>query len=103
MPERLASLLLIAVLSLGLPLAAFELYPRDNHVVHDGAGVLSTASEKRITGWIKTLKEKTGAELKVATWGDMDGRDLFTASQEQGTAWQLGQAGVSNGVIVAMT
>ncbi len=83
----------------GICYAAIDL-PQPAGWVNDFAGVITPEEEASISSVIKTLEEKTGAEIAVVTLGTTHPRDEVTYARELFDLWQPGKEGKDNGVLV---
>ena len=97
---RIARLLLAAAIALyALPVFALD-YPSLTGRVVDQAGVMSAQSVSDITAKSKSLEEKSGTQLAVATVSSLQGSDIETYANELFRYWKLGQANKNNGVLL---
>jgi uncharacterized protein len=97
---RIARLLLAAAIVLyALPVFALD-YPSLTGRVVDQAGVMSAQSVSDITAKSKSLEEKSGSQLAVATVSSLQGGDIETYANELFRYWRLGQANKNNGVLL---
>jgi uncharacterized protein len=97
---------ILVLLLVFAPLAANAAYgelPKPRGFVNDFAGVLTPEQASSMEEYLRSLKERTTAEIAVVTVPDMDGyagpeeyaNDLFTA-------WKIGKKGQDNGVLVLL-
>ena len=76
--------------------------PPSRDYITDTAHVLTPDAIRAIDGWLQELQEKTGAQVKVLTVRTTGGEDFFTFVERQFEHWKLGQAGKSNGALIAL-
>ena len=80
---------------------AFALdFPSLTGRVVDQARVMSAQSRSDITAKSKSLEEKSGTQLVVATVSSLQGGDIETYANELFRSWKLGQADKNNGVLL---
>jgi len=101
-----ASGALLAVLllgSLGIPgQASARTWPKPQGYVSDFAGVLDAASRDSIEALAAELREKTGAELAVATTPDLGDDDIDAAAVDLFKAWGVGSKSKDEGVLILL-
>jgi len=96
---RIASLALLAVLALAAPAAA-QTFPALTGRVVDDADMLSAATRGILTRELAELEEKTSRQLVVVTVKSLQGRSIEDFGVRLGRAWQIGQKGKNNGVLL---
>lgn len=97
------AVLTAAALLLSSTIAVAELnIPPSGEYVVDTAGAIDPAARQQITGWLKELEQKTGAQAKVLTIRSTDGEDIFSFTERQFERWQLGQRGKDDGVLIVL-
>ncbi|MFZ5433594.1 MAG: TPM domain-containing protein [Calditrichota bacterium] len=100
-PIRWALLLLLAVFALSASLWAKDRdFPPPVGYVNDFADVIPQAQEQRITAICKELDDKTGAEIGVATFPDLGGDEIDGFTNKLFEAWNPGQKGINNGILI---
>jgi len=67
--------------------------PAPRGYVSDFAGVLDPAAVSRMTAVIADLKAKTGGEIAVVTWPDLQGQEASDVALRIGRAWGVGSKG----------
>jgi uncharacterized protein len=67
--------------------------PAPQGYVSDFAGVLDPAAVTHMTAVIEDLKAKTGGEIAVVTWPDLQGREASDLALQIGRAWGVGNKG----------
>jgi uncharacterized protein len=68
--------------------------------VVDLAGILDTATQKRLNGYLQELEQKTTAQLVVLTLKSLEGQSIEDVSINIAhDKWKLGQKGKDNGVL----
>lgn len=83
----LALVLCLAV----MPAQAAPRYPEQSDVISDTASVLSRETVDALNSFNKTLREKTGARLNVATVHFLDGEDIKTYTDTLFGRWGLSE------------
>jgi uncharacterized protein len=78
---------------------AFD-FPALTGRVVDQAGVMSAQSKSDIEAKAKTLEDKSGIQLVVATVKSLEGSDIDTYGYQLGRFWKLGEAKKNNGVLL---
>jgi uncharacterized protein len=78
---------------------AFTFPPLTGRVV-DQAGVMSAQGKAEVTAKLKSLEDKSGIQLVVATVKSLQGADIETYANELFRYWKLGQAQKNNGVLL---
>ena len=78
---------------------AFD-FPALTGRVVDQAGVMSAESKSDIEAKAKTLEDKSGIQLVVATVKSLQGGDVETYANELFRFWKLGEAKKNNGVLL---
>jgi len=73
--------------------------PKPQGYVSDFAGILDAATKTRLTGVIRELKEKTGAEIAVVTVRSTEPEPAFDYAMAIAEQWKPGAAGKDNGVV----
>src|SRR6202000_155276 len=78
---------------------ALDFPPLTGRVV-DQANVMNAESKSDIEAKLKTLEDKSGIQLVVATVKSLQGGDIETYANELFRFWKLGQAQKNNGVLL---
>ena len=78
---------------------AFD-FPALSGRVVDQAGVMSAASKSDIEAKSKTLEDKSGIQLVVATVKSLQGSDIESYANQLFRFWKLGEAKKNNGVLL---
>jgi len=94
---RVWALLLVIVL-FAIPLVALEV-PYLGGRVNDLAALIPDPVETRIEQQLAGLEERTGAQLVVLTLPSLEGESLEEYSHRVAETWQLGRAGVDDGIL----
>jgi uncharacterized protein len=89
-----AALCLVASLAFALD------FPALSGRVVDQAGVMTAASKSDIEAKSKTLEDKSGIQLVVATVKSLQGNDIETYANQLFRFWKLGEAKKNNGVLL---
>ncbi len=101
--SRFAGLGMTAVVFIALCFASFALaldFPQLTGRVVDQAGVISAQSKSDIEAKSKTLEDKSGIQLVVATVKSLQGSDIETYANQLFRYWKLGEAKKNNGVLL---
>ncbi|WP_367717080.1 YgcG family protein [Nitratireductor sp. GISD-1A_MAKvit] len=88
----------LALLSVSDALAA-EL-PRLTGRVVDDAGIVDAATESSLTARLEAFEKKSSDQIVVATIRSLEGEALEPFANRLFRAWELGQAGENNGVLL---
>ncbi len=75
-------------------------FPELSGRVVDQAGVMSAQSKSDIEAKSKTLEDKSGIQLVVATVKSLQGNDIETYANQLFRFWKLGEAKKNNGVLL---
>ena len=89
-----------ALLCLFASLALAFDFPQLTGRVVDQAGVMSPQAKSDIEAKSKTLEDKSGIQLVVATVKSLEGSDIETYGYQLGRFWKLGEAKKNNGVLL---
>ncbi|HEX3917833.1 MAG TPA: TPM domain-containing protein, partial [Caulobacteraceae bacterium] len=82
------------------PALAAPTFPPLTGRVVDDAHVLSPATLTDLANKLAALEAKTGDQLVVVTLPDLQGYDIEDYGYQLGRAWQIGEKGKNNGVIL---
>lgn len=94
--------IVIALLVL-LPVAVFSAdVPFLSGRVNDNAEVLSTETSRSLTGRLRAHEERTGNQVVVLTVPSLGGESVEEYAEQVFRAWQLGQKGRDNGVLLVV-
>ena len=100
-PFRLAALILgLALVWLAPQAKAAPSFPPLTGRVVDQAQVLSAASTTELTTRLKDLEDKTGHQMVVVTLTSLQGYEIEDYGYQLGRAWQIGQKGKDDGVLL---
>lgn len=75
-------------------------FPRPLGYVSDFAGMISPEAEALINRIAREVKDKTGAEMAIATIQTTGGIDIHDYSLDLFMAWGIGEKGKDNGVLI---
>ena len=89
----------VLVLFLAAVAIALSFPPLTGRVV-DQAGIMTAQSRSDLEGKLKTLEDKSGIQLVVATVGSLEGNDIETYANQLFRNWRLGEAKKNNGVLL---
>ena len=96
----------LAVLILGslalVPDASGRTWPKPQGYVSDFAGIVDPASRDSIEALAGELREKTGAELAVATLPDLGGEEIEPVAVDLFEKWGIGKKGKDEGVLILL-
>ena len=95
---RIALLALLAALVLAAPASA-QTFPALTGRVVDDAGMLSPGT-RASTRELAELEEKTAHQLVIVTVKSLEGRSIEDYGVRLGRAWQIGQKGKNDGVLL---
>ncbi|HDQ44606.1 MAG TPA: TPM domain-containing protein, partial [bacterium] len=77
-------------------------YPRPTNWVSDFAGVIPAEQKAQISAVARELKQKTGAELAVATIRSLGGASIEVFANDLYRAWGVGEKGKDNGILILL-
>jgi len=99
---RAALHLVLAILFLAFSLPAFAAptFPALTGRVVDEAGIIPAATEVSLDQKLKGLEDATGDQLVVVTLKSLQGYEIADYGYQLGRAWQIGQKGRNNGVLL---
>ena len=92
--------LLAVALVLIATVAAAQTFPPLTGRIVDQAGILSPEARAALEPKLVDLEERSGIQLVVATVNSLEGREIEPYTNELFRAWQLGEAGRNNGVLL---
>ena len=102
--QQLCALLfiIISLLALAGPSADAAVLPKPSQreYIVDTAGIVSAEDRAQIEKIGEELREKTKAEIVVATVATLDGTDIESYANELFRSWGIGDAKQSNGVLL---
>ena len=94
----------VAVLALvcafALPAAADPSFPALSGRVVDGAGILSSDAQTRLTAMSQALEDKTKDQLVIVTLKSLQGYEIEQYGYQLGRHWGIGQKGHDNGALL---
>ncbi len=95
------SLALLVLFATALATLAFaQSFPALSGRVVDQAGIISQDAQSQLTERLRTLEDKSGIQLVVATVKSLDGNDIETYANKLFRNWKLGEAKNNNGVLL---
>lgn len=111
MPPRLRSILLLgAALSLvaaalAMPASAqrYDFPPKPSGPVLDRANMLSGGEARRLARKLTTYEDTSSTAIVVVTLPSLDGAPVDDYAISLGRAWEVGQEGKDNGVVVLVS
>lgn len=97
----LAALAFLAIVMLAsVPVFAEPKFPPLTGRVVDNAKLLSSSDAQALTTELADLEGKSTDQVVVVTLPSLDGYDIADYGYQLGRAWQIGQAGKNNGVLL---
>jgi uncharacterized protein len=87
------------LICLGVAASALDFPPLTGRVV-DQAGVMTAQSRADVEAKLKSLEDKSGIQLVVATVKSLQGGDIETYANQLFRFWKLGEATKNNGVLL---
>jgi len=99
-----APLILLLTLSISLSSAASasEIEAAPSTFVTDRAGIIDSVTEKRLTGLLQELEQKTRARIIVLTVNSTGGQDIHQFAFERADQWKFGRNRASASVLVVV-
>jgi uncharacterized protein len=94
--------LIAVILAAGAAEAALSFPPLSGRVV-DEAGILSQATQDRLTALLAEHEQQTGNQVVVATVKSLQGNDIATYGYQLGRAWGIGQKDKNTGALVIVS
>lgn len=89
-------------LLLAAPGSALDVPPRPEGRLNDYAGLLSPADRQRIETRLQGIEEANSNQFVVAVFRSLEGDSLESFSIRLAEAWQIGQAGRDNGLLLVL-
>ncbi len=86
--------------ALAAPQAAPQFPERGTQAVVDDAHILSPQAVELLEQNLTVFEQQTGDQFVVATVSSLQGNDIAEYGYQLGRAWQLGQKGKNNGVLL---
>lgn len=74
--------------------------PAMNGPVNDNASLINSSDEAKLSEYLNRINDKTGIQLAVLTIDSLEGNSIEAYSMAVCEAWQLGQKGEDNGVLL---
>lgn len=71
--------------------------------VNDYANIIKSNDENQIESFLKSIEDKTSAQIAVLTLKSLDDEDLESFSLKVAETWKLGKAGKDNGVLLLVS
>lgn len=97
--NRTVILLASFLLFFNLPLLPLEVPPLAGRV-NDQAGIISAATEERISAYLEAVEAQAGAQIAVLTLPSLEGESLEAFSIRVTDQWRLGDADRDDGVLL---
>jgi uncharacterized protein len=91
---------LLTVLFASFAFAFTFTFPALTGRVVDDAGIMTPESRTDVEAKLKTLEDKSGIQLVVATVKSLQGSDIETFANQLFRTWKLGEAKKNNGVLL---
>jgi uncharacterized protein len=92
--------LLALLLLIGAEPGLAQSFPPLSGRVVDAANVIPDAEETVLTAKLKALEDNSGRQLVVATIPSLEGHPIDDYGYRLGRAWQIGEKGKNNGLIL---
>ncbi|HEU0159024.1 MAG TPA: TPM domain-containing protein [Hyphomicrobiaceae bacterium] len=96
---RLALALVLLASSLGLAAAAPK-FPALSGRIVDEANLLSAEDRRALEAELQALEEKSSDQLVIYTARSLQGYEIEDFGYQLGRAWQIGQKGQDNGIVL---
>lgn len=77
--------------------------PTPFQFVNDQASLMAPAEAKKLEGGLRRYADQTGTQVVVVTVPTLAGRTAADYGRALGTAWEVGQRGKNNGVVVVVS
>jgi len=90
----------VLAFALALPALAAPQFPPLTGRVVDGAQILSTGAEAKLTAQLAALEQKTGRQLVVATLPTLQGYEIEDYGYQLLRAWAIGRKAEDDGAIL---
>ncbi len=94
------ALLVAALLLCGMPSAHAQTFPKLTGRVVDAADLLSPEQEAQLTQLSADVEKASSRQFVVATIPDLQGYPIEDYGYKLGRAWNIGQKGANNGIIL---
>lgn len=78
------------------------LYEWTGSFVLDAAGIMTSAQNKELAGYLLNLNDTTGVQIAVLTVPTTDGEQIHDFAVRHFEKWQLGQEGTDNGALLTV-
>jgi len=99
MAVRMALALVLIGISLGLAAAAPK-FPALSGRIVDEANLLSAEDRRALEAELQALEEKSSDQLVIYTARSLQGYEIEDFGYQLGRAWQIGQKGQDNGIVL---
>jgi uncharacterized protein len=86
-----------------LTVSAQVVPPVPNGYVLDTAGVFSSEQKAALETRLGQLEQSTTVEVAVFVFPSLEGGDMFLYTQEVFDAWKIGDEGIDNGLLIAIS
>ncbi|MEK6970478.1 MAG: TPM domain-containing protein, partial [archaeon] len=83
--------------------SAQSIPPAPSGYVLDAAGVFSDEQKASLESRLGQLEQSTTVEVAVYVFSSLEGGDMFLHTQEVFDAWKIGDAGIDNGLLIAIS
>ncbi len=76
--------------------------PQMTNFIMDTAGIIDGGTKKELHGLIKSVERQTGIQIAILTLPSLDGESIEEVSIKTTEAWNLGQKGADNGILITV-
>lgn len=99
--STMALAIVLAILSIALPAAAFNPPPLEGHVV-DAAHALSPTDIRYLDDKLETIRQNTGFAIVAFLPDSLQGENIDDVAYQVFNTWGIGQKGRDNGVLLVI-
>ena len=100
--KRIVAVVCILIAAAGMGVAKELSLPEHSGFINDYAGILDPAAKQKLDGLVKTLEQKTSAELALAIVNTTEPLDPKTYAVKLFEKWKIGKKGKDNGILILM-
>lgn len=76
--------------------------PQMTNFIMDTAGIIDEDTERELHALIKSVEKQTGVQIAVLTLSSLGGESIEEVSIKTTEAWNLGQKGSDNGILITV-
>ncbi len=100
---RYKTISVLILLILSTTLLADNIFPdKINKQVNDWGDLLSSTQERQLEQALRNYEDESSNQIILATFPSLDGESLEDVSERMFSAWNLGQSGKDNGVLLSI-